>query len=229
MPRPAVLLLLSVCGTACGGGASATDAGPRDAPCVQPVDATPLPDAHPLDPRCIGTPCGGDPTGTWTITASCATGTGDGTFLGCKQGSFTLLNDFAVSGTFMIAADGTLTTNASEKGSGRAHLPLSCYPVSTCEGLAALGNANHLQTSCIDEAPLDPGCAASACTCDIGIDMAAVMLTGTLVTDPSAGTFTLPLGNETVPGEYCVQGDDLWMHGVRFGGVDYEYRFTRAP
>jgi len=26
-----------------------------------------------------------------------------------------------------------------------------------------------------------------------------------------------------------VDGDILWIHGIRFGSVDYSYRFERVP
>ncbi len=205
---------------ACGGNDS----------CPVTFDAAPLPDSAPPDPACGGAACGGDLTGTWTIIASCAVGEGNASFFGCAPGTVRF-GEFDVTGTWTIDAAGAITIDAAEHATVQAYLPLSCYAGFDCPGLEVLASSRDgLEASCEDRGPTDPATCevvADACDCAISLDDPDVMLDATIVTGAD-GTFTVTMGDEVVDGEYCATGDTLWMHGVRFGGVDYWYVFTRA-
>lgn len=197
------------------GGCSATDA------------AAPADDAGPRNPACTGTPCGGDPTGTWEIVAACAFGSGDASFLQCPTGTVTV-DEFDVTGTWEIAADGTVTVNVSEHASAYAYLELACYDRSNCSQVEALGAAADIVLDCAPAGPVGDRCQAEGCFCHVTLDRPELALTGNITTDATAGTFTLTQGTEVIDGEYCVMGDELWLSGVRFGSVQYRYRFQRA-
>jgi hypothetical protein len=201
-----------------------------DAACPLPADTLPPLEIPALDPLCEGDPCGGDLTGSWEIVASCTSGIGDASFFGCAEGSLRF-GTFDVSGTFTFAADGTVTTAAREYATGRVLLPLSCYPGFDCATLAALAVASGVEAICEDRGPIDAAsCAVStdACECALTLDDPDLMQQGTITTDP-AGTFVLTVGEEEIGGVYCVSSDELWLHGVRFGGVEYSYRYRRIP
>jgi len=214
-----------------GSDAAPSDAGP-DAACslhdAGPVpDATMAIDAAPSDPLCAGSVCGGDITGTWQVIMGCAGGEGDATFLSCTPGTLTYL-EWSAMGTFTFAADGTMSTNAGEHFRGQAFLPLSCYrTVSTCRGLDGLALRSMILATCTDH-PRTTECDPQYCDCGIAIDRSAVMLMGTYTADPVSGTVTAVLGPETISGEYCVTGSQLWLHAHRYGNVSYYYRFQRV-
>ena len=222
---------------ACGGddGASPMDASPgrgdggADAACV-PSDGGTLPplDGGPSAPLCEGSPCGGDLTGAWEILAVCAEGTGDGTFLRCADGTLTM-RSIAVSGTWTFAADGTVTLEGSESATADAFLPLACYGVADCAGVQALAAAGGLSSECVGAGELDARCRPRACDCRLTLSEPALMASATYAADASAGTFVLMTEAETIEGEHCVEGDELWLSATRFGGVQYRYRMRRMP
>lgn len=207
--------------------------GGDDPSCPVPADAAPIPEPGPLDPLCEGEACGGDPVGTWQVVASCARGSGDGSFFNCPEGEVHFGDDFEVRGTWVFGADGVVTTDVSERVSGRMFLPLSCYGLTACDQLEALAEAavDGFEASCVDQGALDERCEVipETCDCAVAIDDDEVALTMTYTVDPDAGTFTLIQGDETITGVYCATAEELWVQGTRFGGVDYRYRFERVP
>jgi hypothetical protein len=227
MNRPSltVLLLLVACGD------DASSAAP-DAGCPPLPDAAPLPDAVPPDPGCIGdTTCGGDLTGDWDMTASCAVGSGDAAFFNCPEGEVHDLS-FMARGHWTFGADGSVTAVVDEHAEGRMELPLTCFTFDTCAQVEAVAEAagDAVELDCRALGPQDEFCAVidESCDCGVVVSGTGITLTATITTDPAAGTFSLTMGNETVTGEYCVAGDQLFVHFIRFGGVDYRYRFQRA-
>lgn len=226
--RLSLVLAIVLSIPACGNDDAAGD---PDAACAPVPDGAPFPDAIPPDPSCAGAKCGGDVAGDWQFVAACAVGTGDGSFFGCSEGSV-IFGNFHVSGIVHIAADGTLTSDLDENATGRATLPLSCYALDRCTQLEALAEAANSAVSATCQAlgPLDGSCQVvdESCECDIAVVDPHAMLNATITTDPVAGTFSLTMGDETVTGEYCADSEALWLHFIRFGGVDYRYRLERA-
>ena len=99
-------------------------------------------------PMCdSATPCVGSVTGTWTVTSSCLTLSGDMDVtlasLGCKKVPVT--GSLKVTGTWTANGDGTYTDNTVSTGSIKFPLAASCLSVSSvdvaCEkiSISALG------------------------------------------------------------------------------------------
>ena len=199
-----------------------------DAPFFADAPA-PDPNAAPSDPMCMGTACGGDPTGVWQVVTACAHGTGA---LGDCTGSTLTIDDWHVNGTFTIDPDGGVTTAATERVTGTAHVQKTCYAVQTCrqlESLFAIAFAGAVEKCFPDGAKNACGVAdeatSDACDCTVSLTNDNLMLNASIAT--SGNSITITIGNEMIPGEYCASGDSLWIHGTRFGSVPYFYRFQR--
>lgn len=209
-------LLVSV---GCGGGGSV---------CPPPADAGPIADADLPSPLCMGTACGGDMTGTWEFLAAC--GAGSGTLANCADGRITYLK-YALSGELTIDAQGNATLVGTEDAAADLDTPVGCFNFTECEQFEpafqiAFAGAS---VSCQGVFP-DGKCEANAtperCDCR-GVLQGPVNLSA--VFTPSGNNLTITLGTESIPGEYCVEGDELWVHGTRFGSADIRWRLRRKP
>lgn len=225
MRLPCVIVVLAA-QAACGGGSSDPDACvPIDAPLATDAPSPPV-----EDPLCVGTPCGGDIRGTWMVTASCAYGTG--TFLPDCSGSSISIFTFSARWRITINPDLTATVRIiDELATGSAYVPLSCFPDFTeCDQVEAALAGNRLTSTCQDRGPVD-ACGITtpveACACDVRADVENVDVSGSF-TQTGTDTLLMNFAGETIPLEYCVENDQLWFSGMRFGTILYRYRFQRV-
>ena len=114
-------------------------------------------------------PCGGDVTGTWTVTSSCLklSRNLDASFAGldpnvCKN--ITITGSLYVSGTWTANSNGTYADNTTTTGSGQIQVPAACKQISgttiTCDRVGlAVGSGTGYTVTCIDAAN------GNDCTC----------------------------------------------------------------
>jgi len=168
------------------------------------------------------TPCGGDVVGTWDVTSSCLTVSGDMNMssfgLGCTSAPVT--GSLQVAGTWTADADGTYSDNTTTTGEEQIDLPGECLSVSgtctTCSRISApLSSVGFASVSCVDNPNGSPSECGTGCTCSATVDQAGGL--GVAPTFPSAsGTYTVAGGTLTITeGEqeysYCVSGNTLTM------------------
>ena len=113
------------------------------------------------------TPCGGDITGTWTVTSSCLTVTGglDLASFGAGCATAPVTGSLGVTGTWTANADGTYTDNTTTSGDEQFTLAPSCLVISstpvTCKGAGGLlTSLGYSSVTCVDAA--GGGCTCSA-------------------------------------------------------------------
>ena len=166
-----------------------------------------------------GTACGGDLTGTWTVSSSCVTVTGsvDLTPLGISCTVGTIKGSFQVTGTWTATSDGTTSTyadNTHTSGTAQLELPAECHNVSgtttTCVDLArGISNLGYTGT-CSDNST------TGGCTCPLTAAQDGWM--GTVSPNASTGAdytiasnvITVTDGrNHTAPYQYCVATNTL--------------------
>jgi hypothetical protein len=171
------------------------------------------------------TPCGGDVVGTWTVTASCLTVSGemDLTSLGlfdCE--SVPVTGSLDVTGTWTANGDGTYSDDTRTTGSHHLELgeeckvfdatPIRCDTIGS--GMRGMGYAD---ASCVDNPATD------GCTCEAVIDQPGTYSeTGGIGFAPnptwrSGDSYTTADGVLTI-GEatysYCVSGNKLRLTPV---------------
>jgi hypothetical protein len=164
------------------------------------------------------TPCGGDVVGTWNVTSSCLTVTGEMDVAGFGLGAecdAAVTGSIEVSGTWTANADGTYSDNTTTSGNHQIELSAACKEVSgtttTCErlGLSAIPSLGYASASCQDAA------SGGGCTCP-----ATVYQTGGIGVAPmypsASGSYTISGNVLTITaGEqeysYCVSGTTLTM------------------
>ncbi|MBN1611166.1 MAG: hypothetical protein JW940_31325 [Polyangiaceae bacterium] len=171
---------------------------------------------------CSNTPCGGDLVGTWTVTSSCLTVSGEVDLspagIDCTRGPITA-GALQVTGTFTANADTTFSDETTTTGNVDFTLPDQCLNVSgtrtTCDGLGrsvltSIGFASD--SKCQDAA-------GGGCTCQapvsltgygkMGIVSMMPLTSGNYSTAGSVVTFTD--GFETISYSYCVSGNTLTL------------------
>jgi hypothetical protein len=210
----ALLVLIAACGS--GGGAA----------CPPPADAGPIADADLPSPLCTGTACGGDITGTWEFLAACAAGSG--TLPDCSEGTVTYLH-YKLTGELTIDAQGSATFTGVEDAAALGDAPLSCFNFTECEQFESAFMIAFAGTTVSCKGQFPPGkCEANAtptrCDCHSVIN-GPTTLNATFAT--SGNSLTVTLGREVIPGEYCVQNGELWIHATRFGSADIRWRLRR--
>jgi len=168
------------------------------------------------------TACGGDVVGTWNVTGSCLTVSGDmdvSSFgLGCP--TVTATGTLTVTGTWTANGDGTYTDNTTTSGTETLELPTTCLDVSgthtTCSRISApLSSVGFASVDCVDNA------ATAGCTCAATIDQAGGI--GAAPMYPSASgiyttagsTLTITAGEQEY--SYCVSGTTLTLTPVSVG------------
>ena len=116
-----------------------------------------------------GTPCGGSVVGTWNVTTSCLTLSGDMDgfllYLGCSKVPVT--GSLKVTGTWTANADGTYSDNTSTTGSMTFPLATSCLTVSSapveCSKMSGVFTAAGWKTAeCSTDASGQCNCSATA-------------------------------------------------------------------
>jgi len=152
--------------------------------------------------------------GTWTVTSSCLTVTGqvDMSVLGLGCSSASVTGSLQVTGTWTAKSDGTYSDNTTTWGTEQLRLPASCLLISgtttTCDPIsgvvASLGYASVKCTSAT----------AGGCTCSTTVQQTGGI--GLVSGDPQAS------GNYTASGNvvttdantrysYCVSGNKMIM------------------
>jgi hypothetical protein len=162
------------------------------------------------------TPCGGDLVGTWNVTSSCLTVSGEVDLsafgLGCS--SAPVAGSLQVSGTWTANADGTYSDNTTTTGNEQLELPASCREISgtttTCDRIGGpITSVGYASVTCTDDT------ATGGCSCQATMDQAAgiglaptyVAASGNYTT--SGSTLTITAGE--VEYSYCVSGTTLTM------------------
>ena len=169
------------------------------------------------------TPCGGDLVGTWRVTSSCLTVSGelDLSIIGidCTRGQITS-GALQVSGTFTANSDTTFSDNTTTTGNVDFTLVEQCRHWSgtlvVCDALGrsafpSIGFQQYPATSCQDAA------SGGGCTCHGGVaqsgGMGVVSVTpltsGNYTTSGSALTITDGFYNTSY--SYCVSGNTLTL------------------
>jgi hypothetical protein len=98
-----------------------------------------------------GTSCGGSVVGTWNVTSSCLTLSGnmDVSILGMGCSSVPITGSLDVTGTWTANADGTYADNTVTKGSIKFPLSNACLTVSSvlteCSKMASLFPSPRLE------------------------------------------------------------------------------------
>ena len=113
-------------------------------------------------------PCGGDVVGTWTVTSSCLSVSGqlDMSMLGMSCASAPVVGSLQVTGTWTARSDGTYQDATTTFGSEQITLPASCLVISSapvsCGAMASLLLALGYSTvSCSPLASEECACAAT--------------------------------------------------------------------
>src|SRR5258708_3867251 len=74
--------------------------------------------------------CGGDVTGTWTLTKACTSGAPNPLATQCPSSTFQIVE--TVGGTINFKSDGTYSANTTSSSAGDFTLPPSCLRGPTC-------------------------------------------------------------------------------------------------
>jgi hypothetical protein len=146
-------------------------------------------------------PCGGNLVGTWKVTQSCLTATGDLNSL-CDGGGVSANIAFMFSGTVTYNADGTYSSAFTGTETAHDQFPSGCAPFgATCE---------QLGQQVIDGGTISCSTdTAGVCTCDSVAPLKD--------TNPTSGTYsttgstlTTTQDGMTSTSSYCVQGSVLY-------------------
>ena len=214
----AVLVIALALVDGCGGTGAA---------CPPPADAGPIADADLPDPRCSGTGCGGDLTGTWRFVASC--GAGGGSLGQCAESQLTYLR-YHLDGTLAIDSHGIATLVGTEDAAADLFAPLDCFNFTECGQFEPLFMVAFKGSVISCSGHFEAGECAETTTpasCDCrGVINGPTTLQATFAT--SGTNLTVTVGSEVIPGEYCVQNDELWIHATRFGSADIRWRLERV-
>jgi len=160
-------------------------------------------------------PCGGSVAGTWSVTSSCLTISGqqDLTLAGLNCAPAPVTGSLQVTGTWTAKGDGTYSDNTVTTGTEQLELGPACLMLSgtttTCDGisgpLSALGFAS---VTCKTSA------ATGGCTCSATINQMAGLGMVSLGASP-AGNYETAGNMLTIDGTsqyaYCVSGSKLTL------------------
>jgi hypothetical protein len=164
------------------------------------------------------TACGGDVTGTWTVTSSCLRVSGDMdlSLVGAGCPSAPVTGSLEVSGTLTITADGKFTDKTITTGNEKFTLGPSCLVISStpvnCDGAA------NLLASVLGYTSLKcTSLAAGGCDCSGVVRQEgelAVLSMNPSVSGKSAvagNVLTMSGDSDDTPYGYCVAGTKLTM------------------
>ena len=161
-------------------------------------------------PACAAsfTPCGGDPTGTWTYAEAC--NAGSVMSASCPTATSDLSSN--VSGTYTFNADKTFSTEATVAETGTETIPTSCLGTGvTCSDL--------MTNMVVDGLTVQETCTGTTtCTCTVSIS-GTLDETGTWAMAGNDLVITPKGGKASTPAGYCVSGDQLEIGGAVMGGA----------
>lgn len=155
------------------------------------------------------TACGGDVTGTWSVTGVCITGVTDSS---CT--SATLAVTAQPSGTLTFNANGSYSDTATITATESATIPASCLSgASDCTAFetALQGQTGVSGATCT-------GNVATSCQCSIVLTPQTDSNVGTYTTAGTALTRT-PTGATATTTPYCVQGNTLRLQVLDSSGA----------
>jgi non-reducing end alpha-L-arabinofuranosidase len=160
-------------------------------------------------------PCGGEVLGTWTVSSSCISVSGEldltSLGIGCRSASAT--GSFKVEGTWTAGADGKYTDKTTTKGTEVLELAKSCLEISgtftTCDGIGqVLVSFGYSDVNCVNAA------SGGGCTCTNTVNQAG--MPALLNSDPTTSGRYSTSGNEVSLGNdgatkysYCVSGNKM--------------------
>ncbi|HET6150386.1 MAG TPA: hypothetical protein VFH68_22795 [Polyangia bacterium] len=147
--------------------------------------------------------CGGDVVGDWTVTSSCAKGSGTVTFNGCSTpGSVSA--SVKITGTLSFGSDLTYEAHGMITGSESILYPAACLTTAqgvtiTCDQLTQFLAGTRIATG---------KCTASngGCSCNLAIGPQSSDESGTYTVSGGILT-TTPTGRAPATSGYCVQGN----------------------
>ena len=158
-------------------------------------------------------PCGGEAVGTWTVTSSCLTVTGQlnlSNFFGQGCSSAQVTGSLQVSGTWSANADGTYTDNTTTSGNEQIELVAACLSFSgttiTCDQVSGAVQAmGYASVSCT-------AAAGGGCSCSATVEHPGAL--GLVSSDPStSGNFTTASNVITIDSTnayaHCVSGHKM--------------------
>jgi len=150
------------------------------------------------------TPCGGDPTGTWTYVTECNP---LGASAICPQATSNI--SVNLSGTYTFNADKTFSINATAADTGTLTIPASCLNNIPCSELN--------QDSTTDGITIKETCTGTT-TCDCTISISGTLnQTGTWAVAGNDIVTTANGGTASMPQSYCVKGSELDLAGGMMG------------
>jgi hypothetical protein len=177
------------------------------------------------------TPCGGDTVGTWTVTSSCLTVSGEQNLVtlgvGCTSAQGT--GSAQVTGDWTGSSDGTYSDKTTTSGTEQLTLPASCLHVA--------GTVLTCERSTSNESPLrydSISCRSTAGVCACSIVAKQAGWPGYLSTSSSiSGTYTTSGTTITLDDEasysYCVSGNQMiWTPLSRYQRITGTMVFQRA-
>ena len=168
------------------------------------------------------TPCGGDVVGTWNVTSSCLTVSGDLSvwYVGLDRcESVSVTGSLDVTGTWTANADGTYSDNTTTTGTETLELLGSCLRIegtcTTCSRIGpALASVGYASVTCEEDPNRDPSLECGlGCTC-----LATIDETGGLGVAPlypsGSGTYTVAGSTLLITAReqeyaYCASGSTV--------------------
>ncbi len=163
-----------------------------------------------------GQTCGGDLKGTWTVSSSCLTLSGnmDGfaLYLGCQNVPVT--GSLKVTGTWTANSDGTYADNTTTTGSMTFALSSSCLTVSStpvaCSKISGVFTAAGWDTAtCSSDSSGQCSCSLAANQKGgIGVIYPNASDSGAYTTSSGSGVLKV---DEEMNYSYCVSGDSLTL------------------
>jgi hypothetical protein len=158
------------------------------------------------------TPCGGDLVGTWTVTSSCLTMSGevDLSMLGLGCASAPVTGSLQVSGTWTAKSDGTYRDNTTTSGAGVLTLPASCLYISGT--LVNCGGMDSILPAIGYDSVTCAAAAGGGCTCSVAVQHTGSM--GLLAGDGSTSGNFGTSGNVVTLADgarysYCVSANQM--------------------
>jgi hypothetical protein len=157
-------------------------------------------------------PCGGDVSGTWTVSSSCLNVSGelDLSMVGIGCSSAPVTGSLRVTGTWTGKANGTYLDNTTTSGNEQITLPASCLLVSgtttTCPAIGSvLVSLGYDSVSC-------KAAAAGGCLCSAVVAQAGGV--GVPSFDPQTSGHYVTTGNsittdDTAKYAYCAAGSTM--------------------
>jgi hypothetical protein len=177
-------------------------------------------------------PCGGDAVGTWNVTSSCLSVSGqyDMAVLGLGCTSAQITGSLQVTGDWTAKSNGRYTDNTTTSGTQQLTLPASCLLVAgtttTCERIGSVvQSAGYDSVSC--KALASGGCACTAIVKQVGWPGLVT------VEPPTSGKYATSGTTITLDGEasysYCVSGDKMtWTPQSKYSSISGAIVFQKT-